>query len=507
MFTPSSYQQAVFDFAQNGTGSAIVQAVAGSGKSTTLEHLAGYLPPTDTAIFMAFNKSIAKEIDARLPSHIKGSTFHSVGFGAWMRYKGVGFKAIKVNGYKTRNLLQAMFADGGTDNRGYPTYNREAVDAYASFVQRLVGLAKNSGIGFLVPDDTQSWWNLIDHHDISLDVDDPDYTEDEAIEISRKILRRGRDDDQHLEIDFDDMLYLPLVFKASFKRHDWVMIDEAQDTNAVQVALIKRMLKEQGRLIAVGDRGQAIYGFRGADSSAMDNIKRAFDCTELPLSICYRCDVQIVEAAQDYISDTILPRDDAAEGFAGCWKEDDSWVESLVPGDAILCRNVAPMIAQAYELLGKGVGCYVEGRDIGKGLIDVVEKMRENDLEKMLVKLEEWKDREVEKWTSKGQETRAGGIEDKCDCIQIIADHLDEGSRSTGDLIAQIQLMFDEDRHGAVVLSTVHKAKGREWDRVFILNRDTLMPSPWARQEWQKVQENNLIYVAYTRAAHELYLV
>lgn len=503
-FAPSTYQQAIFDFARDGSGSAIVQAVAGSGKSTTLEYLAGDLPANDTAIFMAFNKSIAKEIDARLPSHIKGSTFHSVGFGAWMRYKGCGFKAIKVDGYKNLNMLREMFHDGGTDHRGYPTFDRAAVDAYGGYVNKLVSLAKNHGIGFLVPDDTQAWWNLVDHYDVSLDVDDPTYTEDKAIEMSREILRKGRD--MHLIIDFDDMLYLPLVHKASFKRHDWVMIDEAQDTNAVQLALIKRMLKESGRLIAVGDRGQAIYGFRGADSSAMDKIKRAFDCTELPLSICYRCDIAIVAAAQEYIDDVILPRDDAEEGTAERLYGDE-WVETLVPGDAILCRNVAPMISQAYQLLAAGVGCYVEGRDIGKGLIEVVERMRENDLEKMLVKLEDWKDREVEKWTSKGQETRAGAIEDKYDCIMIIADHLDEGSRSTADLIAQIQLMFDEDRHGAVVLSTVHKAKGREWNRVFILNRDTLMPSPWARQEWQKVQENNLIYVAYTRAAHELYLV
>jgi DNA helicase II / ATP-dependent DNA helicase PcrA len=503
MFTPSKYQQDIFDFVTMATGSAIIQAVAGSGKSTTLEHIAGLLPSGDTAIFMAFNKAIATEIDKRLPKHIKGSTFHSVGFGAWMRYTGLGFKGIKVDGYKTSNILQSLLETGGTDSRGYPEFNREKYDAYSSYVTKLVGLAKNSGIGFLLPDDTQSWWNLVDHFDVSLTVDDDRYTEEEAIGYARKALRIGNEN--HKVIDFDDMLYLPLINKCSFFRHDWVMIDEAQDTNAVQLALVKRMLKNGGRLIAVGDRGQAIYGFRGADSSAMDKIGDAFNCTELPLSVCYRCDKTIVQAAQEFIPDTILPRDGAEWGIVQ--RADKGWEEDLKPGDAILCRNVAPMISKAYDLLAQGVGCYVEGRDIGKGLIDVVEKMRAKDVTDLETKLEDWTVREVEKWTSKGQETRAGSIQDKSDCLGIITNALDEQCRTIPDLIAQIQLMFADDKKGAVVLSTVHKSKGREWDRVFILGRDTLMPSPWARQEWQKVQENNLIYVAYTRAAHELYFV
>jgi len=52
----------------------------------------------------------------------------------------------------------------------------------------------------------------------------------------------------------------------------------------------------------------------------------------------------------------------------------------------------------------------------------------------------------------------------------------------------------------------VHKAKGLEWLRVFILDRDR-MPSRWARRDWQVQQEENLIYVAYTRAKEELYFL
>jgi superfamily I DNA/RNA helicase len=76
------------------------------------------------------------------------------------------------------------------------------------------------------------------------------------------------------------------------------------------------------------------------------------------------------------------------------------------------------------------------------------------------------------------------------------------------DLKATIERMFGNTKPGerptTIVLSTVHKSKGREWDRVYILGRDQLMPSRYARQDWQVQQELNLIYVAITRAKAEL---
>lgn len=57
-----------------------------------------------------------------------------------------------------------------------------------------------------------------------------------------------------------------------------------------------------------------------------------------------------------------------------------------------------------------------------------------------------------------------------------------------------------------LTLSTVHKAKGREWERVFVLGANLWMPHPMARQAWDIEQERNLIYVSYTRAKQELVL-
>ena len=68
--------------------------------------------------------------------------------------------------------------------------------------------------------------------------------------------------------------------------------------------------------------------------------------------------------------------------------------------------------------------------------------------------------------------------------------------------------MFGDTKDGekarVLTLSTIHKSKGREWDRVFILGRTRYLPSPWARKEWQQLQEKNLEYVALTRAKDTL---
>ena len=95
---------------------------------------------------------------------------------------------------------------------------------------------------------------------------------------------------------------------------------------------------------------------------------------------------------------------------------------------------------------------------------------------------------------------------DRVACILTIAERLDENNRTVPALIARIEALFSE-VNGVITLSTVHKAKGREWRRVAILAPE-LMPSKWARQDWQQKQEENLMYVARTRAIeHLMYLV
>lgn len=173
------------------------------------------------------------------------------------------------------------------------------------------------------------------------------------------------------------------------------------------------------------------------------------------------------------------------------------------PSGCILCRNTAPLVGFAYSLMKRDVSCRILGRDIGASLIAIVKKLRAASLEDLLLKLQVWLDREVNR--ALAEDRNPERLYDQADCLRFFVDSLDEDSRTVDSLLAKIELMFtDQPQATRLTLSTVHKAKGLEFETVFILDFEKYMPSRWATQEWAKVQEQNIIYVAVTRAKSTL---
>ncbi len=151
----------------------------------------------------------------------------------------------------------------------------------------------------------------------------------------------------------------------------------------------------------------------------------------------------------------------------------------------------------------RDVSCRILGRDIGASLISVVKKLRPINLEDLDKKLGVWLEREVNK--ALAEDRNPERLYDQADCLRFFVDSLDEDSRTVDSLLAKIELMFtDQPQATRLTLSTVHKAKGLEFETVFILDMEKYMPSRWATQEWAKVQERNIIYVAVTRAKSTL---
>lgn len=487
-FAPSAHQQAIFDFVANGKGSAIVVARAGSGKSTTIVEAVKFIPTTKSVTILAFNRAIAEDVKGKVAAlgrtNVQAKTFHSLGFGAVAKYIG---GLVTVDGGKVRKLARASWPEA-------------LFDIYGEFSSRLVGLAKGEGIGALVPDTTDAWYGLIQHHDLSLDSDDA--SEARAVELARELLGKSNAAAKTGSIDFDDQLYLVILWKLRLWQNDFLFVDEAQDTNPVRRALARLALRPNGRLIAVGDDKQAIYGFTGASSGALDLIATAFDAKRFPLTVSYRCPKAVVALAQ-----TIVPDLQAAEGAAEgeVLHVEDIAKAGLGSQDAVLCRQTAPLVELAFGLIGKGTACKVLGREIGDGLVSLIKKQKAKGIEGLLEKLEAWKVREVARFIAKGEEVRAEGVEDRVACILTVIAQLPETQRTVPALIERISNLF-ADENGCLTLSTIHKAKGREWDRVAIIRSD-LLPSKWARQAWQQLQERNLIYVAYTRARKALVFV
>lgn len=474
----SKYQKDIFAFIESGTGNAVIEAVAGSGKSTTIVEGMNRIPAGDSAIFLAFNKAIAEELKSK---GVNARTFHSLTYSPVTRHKGTR----QVDTDKTRRICVA---------------NLKGDDAfiYGAFIQRLVGLAKQVGVGCLVPDSEGVWNAIVEHHDLELDNESADMTR--AIELSREVLTLSNASSM---VDFDDMLYVPVKDGLSLPKFDFVFVDEAQDTNAIQRALLRKLLKPGTRIIAVGDPAQAIYGFRGADSNSLDLIAEEFNCTKLPLTVSYRCASSIVQYAKQWV-DHIEPREGAPLGAVV--NLGDKWDEQVfAPNDLVVCRTTRPLVSLGYKLLKKRIPVYIMGREIGVGLKSLINKLNAKGIDNLLTKLEAWRERESEKAIAAGNDGKVQRIEDKSDAIVCLIDGLPETNRTIPELLRVIDTLFTSGPD-SVVLATIHKAKGLEADTVFWLNRSQC-PSKWARQPWQKQQESNLCYVATTRAKSNLTII
>ena len=482
----SAYQSDIFRWIEESRDSLIIEAVAGSGKTTTIVEAIKHVPPEQSVVFLAFNKSIAEELKRRVTQpNAKCMTLHSLGLSAWKQALTWDAQGLNIDGKKIRNIIDEMELEWGK---------------WTKEMTKLVGLAKGGGIvpkglevkySGLVEDSEDVWEDLMELYDI-----DPDQVD---LGLVREVLTRSIEQAREV-IDFDDMLYMPVIAGAEFQKADVVFLDEAQDVNGIQAEIVSRMLLPESRVVAVGDPNQAIYGFRGALSDSMHQIGRRFHCTSLPLSVSYRCPKSVVAKAREWVSH-ILPHEDSIEGIvedAGDWRVGD-----FRPGDAILCRNARPVVAIAFLLIRNKVAARVVGRDIGQGLVSLINKMKASTILDLDERLSKYRKREVER--AKGKEAKIGALDDKLDTIRVFMDEAGPHA-GIGTLIQSIEGLFGDgaDMRGMVTCSTVHKAKGMEWDRVFVLDADTLMPSRWARQAWEMQQEDNLCYVAATRAKKEL---
>lgn len=461
--TPSKFHLDIYAEFQRLT-SIRVDAVAGSGKTTVLVELAKLCPKGQLNVFLAFNNSIADELSTRLPYWVQSSTFHSY---CWSAVKSA-YPQIKLAKRKIDDIYSSMETDKSTFYKNI------------SSVKKLVGLMKGS---------TMSPAELIEYHDIETsDSNELAKTGEAVLQVSDADLACA---------DFDDMLRFATRPEVRFVQAGRVFVDEGQDLNEIQRTLLRKILAPGGQLVLVGDPHQSIYGFRGADVNSMDELTRDFNLVSLPLSVTYRCSRAVTERAQRLVPH-ILPRDNAPAGSVA----NVSFSPSVFPdGCGVLCRNTAPLISLALKLLKANRPTRVLGRDIGAGLKKTVKSFRAVDMTELRTRLRSWRDRETMKYVRKHQRGKAGVIDDKYSALTFII----EDCSSVLAVEEKIDYLFRE-TSAAITCSTVHKAKGLEYDTVFILNRH-LMPSKYAEQEWQIQQEKNIEYVAITRAKTNLYYV
>ena len=473
MNTPSVFQAAVYANIASGTGNTIVDAVAGSGKTTTIMGALASVPSGCTIALFAFNKSIATELGARAPRGVEVKTLHAHGFSAVRR----AFPGVKVDNDKSIALCVALF--GASDNL-HPVRSRY------SAVADLVSKAKDT---LVARGDLFALDDLID----VFGIDCPDSDDDRALFVDAAMAVLVRSSEVTDVVDFSDMCWLPVVLNLRVWSYDRVFVDETQDLSPTQIELLLLCMKRNGRICAVGDERQAIYGFRGADVNTIPNLIKRLDATVLPLSITYRCARSIAALAATEVPH-FTASDNAAEGYVGP-SNTDAMIEAAVAGDMVISRANAPLMTLCLKFLASGRRASIKGRDVGAGIARLVKKSRARSVPAFLEWSKAWHKKETARLVKSERPTDAA--DDMLECLFALA----EGAKGVPEILTRCDSLFSDEGgpETKITLGTTHKLKGLEADRVWMLE------GTYRRNKGG--EEANCWYVAVTRAKSSLYLV
>ena len=490
-FIPSKYQQDIFDFIQHGNGNSVINALAGSGKTSTIVNAVKLIPSTCNALFIAFNKEIVKELEKKLAGvkNVQVKTLHSLGLLMIRRNLGTN---IEIDEYKYRTFIKKNIKQ--LSSADFDKMTTKLIQQYTDNVTQLCDLGR-----YNLAQCEKDLLQVSARHDIPI-------IDDECNAVLN-VMKWGRENTT--SIDFTDMVWLPyeLTLNPIGLQYDYIFIDECQDLNAAQRELFLRCFRRGTRFIAVGDKKQAIYSFAGADAESFAKLQNLPNTTTLPLPISYRCPKKVVNLANQFV-DTMECREGAPDGEI----VHNVSIKDIHDGDMVLCRTKMPLIKLYMRYLRMGVKSYVRGQDIGLNLLRMVDKTEQIVLNVSLQKdgvfarlyddlFEERNRLMIKRGMDLEDATLSNQIMNKYDSIKAL-EILAEGLTSARDLHDRIENVFAESADG-VCLSTIHKAKGLEANNVYILCK-TLMPSRLATQDWEKEQEQNLMYVAYTRAKYKL---
>lgn len=487
-FIPSQNQKVVFNTFNKTNKNIVVKAVPGSGKTTTIMKLIEMIPPAKKSFYGAFNKSIVNEIKEKIRKsrqrfpNLQVSTMHSLGMKTIRRNQRA---TLEVNNFKNVILFQKLNNDKNWNIK------EDKLLFKAVLADQLVNHYKLS----LTDGTSENLKALAEKFNIPLSDGDLRY----VIELITYLEHYDYADNPSSKkmINFADMLYYPIRFNMPVEQFHELFIDECQDLNLAQQALAKKALKPGGRFVAVGDNRQSIYGFMGADEFSFEKFLDIPNTINLPLSVSYRCKSAIVEKA-NAIYDVI----EIAEGNEGGEARDGSYLE-IEEGDFVLCRNNAPLIEMYIELLALEKKAYIRGKDLGDQLVALVKPIQTT---------EEFKDYFSQLVEEFCQDLQSQGIKNPKDTKRYrsliekitILNILLGAFGNIQDLKDVLEDMFsEEDEREGVCLSTIHKAKGLEADNVFLLCPH-LIPSPQATTPGELIQEENLRFVAITRAKNKI---
>lgn len=477
----SAQQVKIWESVQNAAYHIIVDALAGSGKTFTITYALKYISTGKRVILCAFNTDIANELKSHIPDGFEAATMNSFAFTQVKNAMRVIF-----NKNKLYDILEKLIPQKEKDTQ----FLTQA--AY-----QIVNLVKSN---LLDIKNDQVLDDLTIKHSIEVNE-----SRNQVYQIARNAYKESLR--QKGIVDYMDQVYFVYAFNLPVKQYDIFIGDEIQDWNALQQYIMMRAIEHGGRFIGVGDKNQAIYGFSGADTNSIANLRIMLQKTNkpiesYPLTYTRRCPKSHVALAQAIVPQ-LEAMPNAIEG-----KVESITLEKAITlinsGDMGISRRNAPLINIAYKLIREGKTVIVKGRNIGEGLISLINKLKPVDMNDLIDKAESYRQKESEKLVAKGKkgENALETLNDKINTLMQFIDNND----TVNDVRRAIETMFnDMNKANAIILSSVHRAKGLEATIVFIFEYDRI-ELKLSNEEFQ-LQERDLHYIALTRSKSELYLV
>lgn len=496
-FKPTEQQQLIIEAVASGEPVVAVEALAGTGKSTTLRLIAEAMPEK-SFLYVVFNKSQELEAKKKMPKNVQSRTGNSL---AWEYVASV---------YKKNNLrLDKRFSPG---EGSYLISNKEIAEHFKISSYEVTKTVMSKKGPFEI-NETLYPARAVSHlfraitkfcttsdPQITNQHFDPEYSYPEyAVSDARRMWNDIRDLNGKLKLNHDHIVKLwaskpkdlSVSYKDSTKRFDVLMIDEAQDTNPIFGGIYSAQTNMQR--VYVGDQNQAIYGFRGAE----DELKKIDAGIRLSLTESWRFGQNIAGPANMFLKKLECPQ--VVSGLS----EDPGLLMpagSMHLPDVVLCRTNVGALRAIFERLEAGYSVRVD-KKYKEGLLSLLESLAWfsgflTDKPKIHA--------DLEKYTSMKEIQQAIDDYEESQKIQEMVHLFKE--RGYPNLKVALSGLSGHHTKDSIEVITAHRSKGSEWDRVQIYSDfwgyredpDTEQMIPPSNDEFM------LAYVSVTRAKKEL---
>lgn len=471
----------------NSSGNIKINAVAGSGKTTTIIEYSKSRPNRSRILYLAFNKSVKTEAEEKFGrlglDNVKVETAHS------LAYKNVIYKygySLKSNGYKTHEVAEIL----KIRRRKEKHFELFA----ANHINRFVSYFCNSSARKV---------NQLNYLDVISDPVAYDFVSKnyEFIETQTRLFLAQMDKGE-LEITHD--FYLKkFQLQNPVLNYDYILFDEGQDASP---AMLDVFLNQNAIKVIVGDSHQQIYSWRYAINS-LEQV----DYTALPLTTSFRFPQDIANLACEILKWKNMLSENLIFPIKG------SGGKNLNQLKATIARTNLGLLGKAFEFVEqshKTQPLYFEGNvnsylyaDDGASLFDVLNLYNHNYemIKDALIKSFKTFS-ELEEYVMKTEDNQ----------LSVLVEIVKKYGNELPKLIRLIRDSHVEDKRQAkMIFSTVHRSKGMEYDTVFLHN-DFITYKKLKRLVDKKeetpidisklAEEVNVLYVAVTRAIKNLYI-